>query len=49
MAVLRLGLSPNRNSMRLDLEHPGVAERWRTISHRLVTINADHDAAMSRE
>jgi hypothetical protein len=49
MAVLRLGLSPNRNSMRLDLEHPGVAERWRTISHRLVTLNADHEAAMSRE
>lgn len=45
MAVLRLGLSPNRNSMRLDLEHPGVAERWRTISHRLVTLNANHEAA----
>jgi hypothetical protein len=48
-AVLRLGLSPNRNSMRLDFEHPVVAERWRTISHRLVTLNADHEAAMSRE
>jgi hypothetical protein len=49
-AVLRLGLSPSRNSMRLDSEHPGVAERWRTIFHRLVMINADdHEAAMSRE
>jgi hypothetical protein len=36
--------------LRLDFEHPGVAERWRTISHRLVMINADdHEAAMSRE
>jgi hypothetical protein len=48
-AVLRLGLSPNRNSMRLDLEHPGVAERWRTISGRLMMVNIDHGAGMSRE
>jgi hypothetical protein len=36
-------------TMRLDLEHPGVAERWRTISGRLMMMNIDHGAGMSRE